>query len=425
MTITDALALFRKTQPEDLSTEQLATLRQYVDRNPNVVALAGGKAVVETYLARAEAAATGAPAPPAIEPVSNRTHGAGWLMVVVALLLLLLIGGPTAYWLLGNRAVAVGPVPEAPEIETPAAEPPSEPSDPHAPEAGADPAGTPEGDAPANGDGGPADNPETPLDEEASSKPLTVADVPAPPEPPVEAVAEQPTMEPLPLEPTDPPVEPAEPAQPEIDVAALEESLILHFPLDEQEGKVVTSKVGAIQGEAADEIARDAGRVGTGIRFEGIEDHIIVPFELETNEITLTAWVKGTRRLNWTGVLFAECAGDHRIGMGFTRFRHNLSYHWTAAGSLPHRWYGPAIPRNEWAFLAVAVEPDQARAYVYDPERGWTEGTSKVTHPAVKIERFFIGRDPLMSGRTFQGIIDEVRIFDRALSKAELEFLAR
>jgi YD repeat-containing protein len=69
------------------------------------------------------------------------------------------------------------------------------------------------------------------------------------------------------------------------------------------------------------------------------------------------------------------------------------------------------------------VEPDKATAYLID-STGTKSATNAVTHAARAFtDNIRIGGDPNNANRTFDGRIDEVAIFDHALTAAQLESL--
>jgi hypothetical protein len=94
-------------------------------------------------------------------------------------------------------------------------------------------------------------------------------------------------------------------------------------------------------------------------------------------------------------------------GIGFDGDR--LSYHWNDAG-----WWwnsGLSVPQNEWTHVALVVEPTRVTMYL--------NGRPAVDNAARGAEEFdgplTIGEDPNGGGRFFNGLVDEVRVYRRAL----------
>jgi YD repeat-containing protein len=121
------------------------------------------------------------------------------------------------------------------------------------------------------------------------------------------------------------------------------------------------------------------------------------------------------------GIVFAR-AGQPATGLNIGGTL-NLGYHWldTAASYQWDSGLAPAL--NQWSLAAIVVEPDRATAYLID-STGLRSATNVTTHAARAFtDNIRIGGDPNNVNRTFDGRIDEVAIFDRALSAAQVQSL--
>lgn len=153
---------------------------------------------------------------------------------------------------------------------------------------------------------------------------------------------------------------------------------------------------------------------GQALLLDGADDHAVAtsPLNLNSDTVTITAWIK------WLGpqsdraaIVFCR-GGNTTAGIGFDGDR--LSYHWNEAG-----WWwnsGLTIPQNEWAHIALVVEPSRVTVYL--------NGIGAVDNSARGAEAFdvpiVLGVDPNGGNRYFNGLIDEVCIYQRALSQAEI-----
>ena len=121
------------------------------------------------------------------------------------------------------------------------------------------------------------------------------------------------------------------------------------------------------------------------------------------------------------------CAGAASAGQPATGLNLNgalnLGYHWLDT-SASYSWdSGIEPPLNEWSLAAVVVEPDKATAYLIN-DAGVQSATNLVTHAnRAFTDNIRIGGDPNNVNRTFDGRIDEVAIFDHALTAAQLQSL--
>src|SRR6185436_4357754 len=81
-------------------------------------------------------------------------------------------------------------------------------------------------------------------------------------------------------------------------------------------------------------------------------------------------------------------------------------------------------PLNQWSFIALVVEPAQATIYLINAN-GMTNAVNVLAHAARAFtDNIRIGGDPNNNTvRTFNGMIDEVAIFNYALSASQIQGL--
>jgi hypothetical protein len=156
----------------------------------------------------------------------------------------------------------------------------------------------------------------------------------------------------------------------------------------------------------------------------GTTDYVELPaLNLNSNNVTICAWVKrnGTQ-VNYAGIVF--CRGGDTIAGLDLRTASDLGYHWNNATNTYSWSSGLIVPDDQWVFAALVLQPPQATIHM-GVNGVVTSGTNAVSH---SIEEFngatLIGRDSNQS-RYFKGMIDAVRIYNRALSEAEIGILAK
>jgi hypothetical protein len=148
------------------------------------------------------------------------------------------------------------------------------------------------------------------------------------------------------------------------------------------------------------------------------------PLNLSTNNtVTITAWVKPTGvQQQYAGLVFSRSAGTIS-GLSYDSTATKLAYEW--AGNRVNFDSGIVMADGQWHFVALVVTPTNATLY---------SGTNHSIRVAVDtlaqpVQTFagttMIGLD--VSGgeaaRTFNGTIDEVAIFDRALTSSDINAL--
>jgi len=162
------------------------------------------------------------------------------------------------------------------------------------------------------------------------------------------------------------------------------------------------------------------GHEGKGLYFDGINDYVSIPaLNLNTNHMTIAAWIKTDGpQGNWTGVVFN---GEGTTCAGINIMENKLRYHW-------NRKYwdwvsGLAVPNNQWVLVGLGVEPTKATMYLVQ-DGVVSSATNFASHSPEAFDGVTrIGHDPQAPEfvpRFFKGTIDDVRIYDYALSKAEV-----
>ena len=197
-----------------------------------------------------------------------------------------------------------------------------------------------------------------------------------------------------------------------------------YWSFDEGAGTEVRDEIGGYDG-----IFRGgspqwvSGWSGYALELDGVDDHVEIPrFELNSNTVTFLAWINGWKTGNWAGIVFYRGMPANVIACGM-HFGANNTLHYTWNNNSEATWGwpgGPVIPYNEWAMVALVIEPDKATAYVGSETRGLEYRTNNMPHISQTLPALTIGWDVFTSERRFRGIIDEVRIFDRALGWEEI-----
>jgi hypothetical protein len=165
-----------------------------------------------------------------------------------------------------------------------------------------------------------------------------------------------------------------------------------------------TGNTGRISGAV-----RTRGRFGGGLSFDGRNDWVTVAgdpsLDLE-RAMTLEAWVKPSRR----GSVLVKERGP-RLSYGL--YARPSGHVFTSA---EHALRGPALPLRRWSHLAMTWDGSVVRVY-----RNGAQVASHALSGAAQVSG-----GPLRIGGNavwpefFKGVIDEVRVYDRALSAAEI-----
>ena len=145
------------------------------------------------------------------------------------------------------------------------------------------------------------------------------------------------------------------------------------------------------------------------------------PLNLELTEATMAGWIKPYgAQPNWSSIIMTRTPG---LATGFNILGYQLAYHWNDTSTSWNYRGGDMIAEDDWTFAAVTIEPDKAQFYV----NGKAGSVNEITHdPCLWNSNVYLGGDGTASwvSRRMIGALDNVMIYDRALSEGEILYLA-
>lgn len=159
------------------------------------------------------------------------------------------------------------------------------------------------------------------------------------------------------------------------------------------------------------------------VSLNGTDAYVSIPgLYLRTNTVTVTGWVKPngpqaggagmvfSRSDDTTSGLIIDPAGG--LGLRYNWNNDRSTYNWDSHLSLPD---------NEWSFVALAVTPTEGTLFLGNPDAA--TAFQKATCHTVHTTQGFAGETHVGEdggSSLFKGEIDEVAIFNRALSVGEI-----
>ncbi|MEN7547621.1 LamG-like jellyroll fold domain-containing protein [Rapidithrix thailandica] len=139
-----------------------------------------------------------------------------------------------------------------------------------------------------------------------------------------------------------------------------------------------------------------------------------LPLNILSNTVTMTAWVKPNGiQPDYSGIVMND---GETAGFNFASGNNTLAYHWPGGAW----WFnsGLIVPADEWSYVAMVATPDSMTLYV--------NGQASTHHTSlneVELSTMKIGSYKGWSGRNYKGLIDEVAVWNRALSQEEIREL--
>ncbi|MEO3809911.1 LamG-like jellyroll fold domain-containing protein [Sphaerisporangium sp. B11E5] len=162
-----------------------------------------------------------------------------------------------------------------------------------------------------------------------------------------------------------------------------------------------------------------SGRFGKALSFNGTSSWVTVPDAPEfrlAQGMTLMAWVKPAELDGWRSALVKEYAGGLSYGL------------YASDGSVPNAWAvntsgnegtvstATGLPLNTWTHVATTYDGAKLRFYVDGDLAAESDFTGSLRGDGGP---FRIGGNSVW-GEYFSGVIDEVRVYNRALPEAEI-----
>lgn len=178
---------------------------------------------------------------------------------------------------------------------------------------------------------------------------------------------------------------------------------------------------GGHTGAAGDFAFEVTGEAGGG-------SHVEVPAtNVEFAEITITAWLKGQQTGDWSGIVYSRSAQP--IGLDFSGGSGNLTYTWN--DDSPETWGFVSelnIPQDEWTFVAMSLKADGNTLYVGTTGEGGElkSSVNAIEHVPQTHDQapFLFGVDACCgNNRNFDGFMDDIAIWDVALTEAQIRSL--
>ena len=196
--------------------------------------------------------------------------------------------------------------------------------------------------------------------------------------------------------------------------------LVLALSFDEATGTTAIDVSGlGNAGTIAGATRTTAGRFGGALSFDGVNDWVTVADAASldlTTGMTLEAWVKPTALTGWRTVMLKETAS----GLAYAAYANDdvpTPAGYVRVGTVDRAVRtGSAISTTNWTHLATTYDGTALRLYV----NGTLANTTAVSGPiATSARALRIGGNAIW-GEYFAGLIDEVRVYNRALTAGEI-----
>ena len=201
---------------------------------------------------------------------------------------------------------------------------------------------------------------------------------------------------------------------------AASSGLVAAYGFNEGSGTTVTDASGnGNNGTITNATWVTTGKYGDALKFNGTSALVTIPdaasLHLSTG-MTLEAWVNpSTVNANWRDVIYK---GNDNFYLEATSSNGSVpDAGMIAGGSYADAFGTAALPVNTWSYLTETYDGSTLRLYVNGTQVASTAHTGAI---ATSTNPLQIGGDSLY-GQFFAGLIDEVRVYNVALTAAQIQ----
>ncbi|MER7618549.1 LamG domain-containing protein, partial [Nonomuraea wenchangensis] len=198
--------------------------------------------------------------------------------------------------------------------------------------------------------------------------------------------------------------------------------LVAAYGMNEGTGTTVSDSSGLGNAGEAESTSWTGGKYGQALSFDGSFSWVTVPhaasLRLRTG-MTLSAWVRPSTVAGWRSVAAKELGGEGLAYGLYASAEGSLPTGWaqTSASSWTTAYGGSPLAVNTWSHLAVTYDNTALRLFVNGRQVTQTPMTGSLADDGSDLR---IGGNNVW-GEFFKGLIDEVRIYNRAQSASEIQ----
>ncbi|MHC4206634.1 MAG: LamG domain-containing protein [Planctomycetota bacterium] len=201
---------------------------------------------------------------------------------------------------------------------------------------------------------------------------------------------------------------------------AADPDLVGWWRLDDGSGMIATDSSGnGNDGDLQGNPQWVPGQIGTGLQLNGVDEYVEVPHnEILTvdNEVTVMVWINAERHTNpgenWQGIM---AKGNPRSYSLYTEVGQSLHFSTGGVGTVSSM----DVPLNEWVHVCAQVIGGGHQYYINGEDAG--TGGSGISLPGASDTSTVLLGDARDGNREFLGIVDDFRIYRRALTQEEVQ----
>ena len=194
--------------------------------------------------------------------------------------------------------------------------------------------------------------------------------------------------------------------------------LVAGYGFEEPSGATALEPAYGFDGTIAGATRVTGGQFGRALSFDGIDDWVTIADRPEIDLVsggTVEAWVKPSALGTWRSVVMKELSGQLSYAL-FAASGGGLPAGRVFTSSVAEALAPAAVPIGGWSHLAMTWNQTEVKVFVDGTEMSAQPATGPIAGGSGPLR---IGGNAA-GGQFFSGLIDEVRVFDRARTAAEI-----
>jgi hypothetical protein len=195
--------------------------------------------------------------------------------------------------------------------------------------------------------------------------------------------------------------------------------LVAAYGFDTASSSASDSSGNANHGSVSGSSWTSGGRYGGALSFDGVNDWVTIPHSPSlnaSNAITFEAWVKPASTRSWQTVALKESSPGHVYALYSVGGAAGPEAQ-VVTGALRAARATQTLAAGVWTHLAMTYDSSRLRIYVNGDQAVSVQVSGAIPGSTGALR---LGGNAVW-GEWFSGSIDEVRVYDRALSAAELQ----
>jgi len=198
--------------------------------------------------------------------------------------------------------------------------------------------------------------------------------------------------------------------------------LISYWNFDDVCGStIVVGSVGTFNGNLYGDVNLIPGYLGRGLELDGDGDYVGFGnsdnLNIGTGDFTVMVWVKVLA--NSKSVILGKKSGISNNDKGYSLFIDGGNFLWKVPDGTNNLQVSYPVFVDQWIHLAGVRSGDEIELFVNGNSEGTDSGLSGVD--ITNLDIFYIGIADIGTENFFEGLIDEVKIYDYALIDIEIE----